>query len=76
MNVQLLRQLAVRSGGAFLLPSELAQLPSLLKGHASFVSRDVRNVRERELWNWPYMLAAVVALFATEWFVRKRNGML
>ncbi len=76
MNVQLLRQLAGRSGGAFLLPSELAQLPSKLKGHASFVSRDVRNVRERELWNWPYMLAAVVALFATEWFVRKRNGML
>ncbi len=76
MNVQLLRQLAARSGGEFLLPPELSQLPSRLRERASFAPREIRSVRERELWNWPYMLAGVVVLFAAEWFVRKRNGMV
>ncbi len=76
MNAQLLRQLAARSGGEFLLPEELAQLPSRLRERPSFAPREIKSVRERELWNWPYMLAGVVLLFATEWFLRKRNGML
>lgn len=76
MNVQLLRQLAARTGGEFYLPSELPRLRTALAARASFAPREVRYAHERELWNWPYALALVVLLFAVEWFVRKRHGML
>jgi hypothetical protein len=76
MNVQLLRQLAARTGGEFYLPSELPRLRTALAARASFAPREVRHAHERELRNWPYALALVVLLFAVEWFVRKRHGML
>jgi hypothetical protein len=76
MNVQLLRQLAERTGGEFFLPAQLSELSNKLKGQQTFVSREVKSSRELELWNWKYMLALVVLLLAVEWFVRKRSGML
>jgi hypothetical protein len=76
MNVQLLRQLAARSGGEFLPPTDLAHLASRLNDRASFAPREIISVREREVWTWPSMLACVVVLFAAEWFVRKKNGMV
>ncbi|MBX2990650.1 MAG: hypothetical protein KF749_05720 [Bacteroidetes bacterium] len=76
MNVQLLRQLAARTNGEFLLPSQISGLPSRINSLASFAPREVHDAREFELWNWKYMLALVVLLFAVEWFVRKRSGML
>ncbi len=76
MNVQPLRQLAARTGGEFLLPSQISELPSRINSLAAFVPREVHDAREFELWNWKYMLALVVLLFAVEWFVRKRSGML
>jgi hypothetical protein len=76
MNAQLLRQIAARSGGAFFLPSDLPDLSATLGTQPTFVARAVHTSREFELWNWKYMLALVVALFAVEWFIRKRSGML
>ncbi len=76
MNAQLLRQLAERTGGKFFTPAEIGQLPDALRRTAAFSPREVSQAREFELWNWKYMLALVVLLFAIEWFVRKRSGML
>ncbi len=76
MNVQLLRQLAARTGGEFYTPADFPDIFSRLKNLPSFVPRDIHQAREFELWNWKYMLALVVLLFAVEWFVRKRSGML
>ncbi len=76
MNVQLLRQLAARTGGEFYTPSGFPDIFSRLKNLPSFVPRDIHLTREFELWNWKYMLALVVLLFAVEWFIRKRSGML
>ncbi|MEO8167600.1 MAG: hypothetical protein ABI623_05080, partial [bacterium] len=76
MNVQLLRQLAVRTGGEFSTPADFTDIFSKLKNLPSFVPRDIHQTREFELWNWKYMLALVVLLFAVEWFIRKRSGML
>lgn len=76
MNVQLLRQLAARSGGRYFSPSEIADLPNALRAEKSFVPREIQQAQSFELWNWKYMLALVVLLLAIEWFVRKRSGML
>lgn len=76
MNVQLLRQLAQRTGGEFYLPSEMERLRTALAGNKSFAPRVLRQTQERELWHWPVILVALTILLAAEWFVRKRNGML
>jgi hypothetical protein len=76
MNVQLLRQLAARSGGRYFSPTEISALPEALRSQQSFAPREIQRAQSFELWNWKYMLAFVVLLLAIEWFVRKRNGML
>jgi hypothetical protein len=76
MNVQLLRQLAERSGGRYFSPSEISELPEALRSQSTFSAREIQRAESFELWNWKYMLALVVLLLAIEWFVRKRSGML
>lgn len=75
-NFTLLQLLATRTGGRFLTPDELGSLDSLLAGQGSFASQSVRRTREVELWNWRGLLAAIILLFATEWILRRRAGML
>jgi hypothetical protein len=76
MNVQLLRQLAARSGGKYFSPLEISDLPEAIRSQQSFAPREIQRAQSFELWNWKYMLALVVLLLAIEWFVRKRSGML
>ncbi len=76
MNAPLLRQLASRTGGKYLAPDGLARLGQDLKSEASFSPRSVESANDLELWNWTYLLAFLVLLLTTEWFLRKRAGML
>ncbi len=76
MNAQLLRQLAGRTGGKFYTPETFANLVDELRNTPTFVPKEIHSAQEFELWHWKYMLALVVLLFAVEWFVRKRAGML
>jgi hypothetical protein len=75
-NFALLRLLASRTGGRFLRPSGIDALDSLLAGEPWFVAQEIRSTKDYELWNWQYLLAAIVLLLATEWVVRRRAGML
>lgn len=76
MNRTLLQQLAERSGGMY---ADAADFPGLAE---AILARDGMSVQERtlvsehELWRLPWYLAAIVTLFGTEWFLRKRWGML
>lgn len=72
MNDDLLRRIAKESGGAFLLPEELETLPDKFSFPAEFVT--LKN--EWEIWNRVPLLVFCIAVLATEWFVRKRKGML
>jgi hypothetical protein len=76
MNAPLLRQLARRSGGIYVAPRELPALQAAISSLPSFSPREVREVTTVELWNWRVMLGVIVFLFATEWLIRKRSGML
>jgi len=75
-NKLLLQQIAARTGGRYLESGELQRLPQELLALPNFHSRDVSVARQFELWNRTWMLAVVVALFAVEWFLRKKYGML
>ena len=76
MNNILLRQIAQKSGGAFAVPSQIDSLITVLLKHPGIQSRERIETKEFELWNLPLYLSVIIALFATEWFLRKRWGML
>jgi hypothetical protein len=75
-NFAVLRLLASRTGGAFLLPEDLGQFDSLLFTQGSFARREIHRTRDVELWSWSVILAAVIFLFAAEWVLRRRAGLL
>jgi hypothetical protein len=76
MNPGLLRQIALRSGGTFFTPANFPGMSDVLQSQSSYAAKVVREQQERELWNWWYMLAAIIVLLGVEWFLRKKNGML
>ena len=76
MNIGLLRQIAYRTGGAYFSPGEIARLDSSLHALPSFTPVQAHSSVDVELWNWRYLLAFLIVLFATEWALRKWNGML
>jgi hypothetical protein len=75
-NFTLLRLLASRTGGTFLLPRDLGHFDSLLSARGSFAPRTIHRARDFELWNWYGVLAAALFLFAGEWVLRRRAGLL
>ena len=76
MNASLLRQLATRTGGMFVLPGQIDSLATALHDLPGFVPREVRQTDDIELWNWTYTLSLIILLFGVEWFLRKRFGMV
>ena len=75
-NKLILQQIAARTGGQYYDSQSLQRLPEDVAALPNFRQRDVSVAQQFELWNKSWMLAAVVALFSIEWFLRKRNGML
>ena len=71
-NLELLRNLAERTGGAYLHRDSLAQWADTLH----FDERILVQDRSIQLWNrWPFLAVIVLAL-SLEWLIRKREGML
>jgi hypothetical protein len=76
MDAGVLSALSARTGGTFLLPAELGQLDSLLAGDPAFTQRTTSSVSEIHVRMSPWYVGLLVLLFATEWFIRKRSGMI
>ena len=71
-NVELMRQLANKTGGQFYYPAEfIKKFP-----RASFENRTQYSSTEHFLWDHLYWLFILIFLFGTEWFLRKRWGLL
>jgi len=76
MNKPLLQQIAAVSGGEYADGKEFDRLVRDLASRPSMTPEEAVTTREIEVWNLPSLLSVIVALFGTEWFVRKRSGML
>jgi hypothetical protein len=72
----LMRRLASRTGGAVLTPAEFNTIDDVLVSHAALGPRQLERTRSIEIWNWGEVLVLLLLLFATEWIVRRRSGML
>ncbi len=76
MRSDILRAMAERTGGKFYTPETAASLMKDIYSNPRFQAREVTNTSDFELWNsWP-LLALAIVCFGTEWFIRKRLGML
>jgi len=76
MNKPLLQQIAAQTGGRYYENNDLSLLLRDVTSLPNFTPRDVSKSAEIEIWNSRWMLAFVIFVFALEWFLRKRNGML
>ena len=72
LNETLLKQLAEQTGGAYFAMADAKSLPE----NVANVQNPVFVDAERELWAHPLILIAVVGLLGTEWFLRKRIGLI
>ena len=72
---ELLDEIALLSGGRFLKPEQLnEQLQTWIED--GLPNRELVKVRQVTLWdNWPFLLAFCLTL-STEWFLRKRRGLV
>jgi hypothetical protein len=66
-----LRRLAEATGGAYVTPETLDELPDELPLERVGRSRTT----EIELWDTPWLLTAFVGLLSIEWALRRRKGM-
>lgn len=76
MRSDILRALAERSGGKFYTPESASSLIKDIQASANFHEKKMEEKKDYEGRNmWP-LLALAVMFFSTEWFIRKRTGML
>lgn len=73
---EFLSQLALQTGGRFFYGNNYSSLFEILKNNQVQRSKEKLNVSEFVIWANEWMLIAIVLLFAAEWFLRKRAGML
>jgi hypothetical protein len=76
MNYSLLNLLASESGGEFYFPDDYSPILNKLKELKINSSKEKVVTSEITLWSDTWMLVIAILLFALEWFIRKRSGML
>lgn len=75
-NHQLLRQIAYRTGGAYLDAAQIDNLDSLLFARPSFVQQSIVHTTDASLRQTLWLVIAIVVVLAAEWAIRKQSGML
>lgn len=76
LNKALLQQIASKSGGTYADASRFDSLVQRILSRPDMKPQERIRTSEFELWNLPAFLSVIVLLFGTEWFLRKRWGML
>ena len=76
MNKSLLQQIAAQTGGQYYESDNFGSLAHDVTMTPNFKPRDVSRSAEIEIWNSRWILALIIFIFALEWLLRKRNGML
>jgi len=76
MNKSLLEHLAYQSGGKYIDPQNISQLPEELERNTKLTPKEITLASEFELWSLPTILILIIIFFGTEWFLRKQAGLL
>jgi len=73
-NHNLLYQLAVKHDGQMLSVQQMEGFPQILKAREDIKTITYSEKRYLELVNVFWVFLIIIAILATEWFIRKFNG--
>lgn len=76
MNYEFLSSLSNRTGGKFYMYTDYKQVFTAINSINKQASKEKITNSEFELWSSEWLLSLAVLIFALEWFIRKRSGML
>ncbi len=76
MRSDILRALAERTGGKFYTTETAATLMKDIEASSNFHTKKIEEKKDYEGRNMWQLLILAVMFFSTEWFIRKRTGML
>ena len=71
-----LKQLATQTGGAIYFPDQVDVLIKSLLENNTYKAIEKSTTTRSPLIDWTLLLILIVSLLATEWFIRKYNGLL
>ena len=71
-----LEQLASNTNGAVFYPNQIEKLIQSLIENENYILTQKETIKKTPLIDWIWLLVLVVLSLATEWFVRKYNGLL
>ena len=75
-NVALLKSISERTLGRYFTVDEISEIANEVRKSNSFTEKPVTLQSEFHLWNWLGFLVIAILLFAFEWVIRKRTGLL
>lgn len=75
-DVTKLKQVANHTQGKAFMPNQVDDLIKTLLSDPDYQAIQKDIVKKTPLIDWKFILLVIVCLFASEWFVRKYNGML
>ncbi len=75
-DVSRLNQLASNTNGKTYYPNQVAQLIDFLSEKDAYKPIEKAVIKQTPLIEWIWLLILLAAALATEWFVRKYNGLL
>ncbi|SEA54262.1 hypothetical protein SAMN05443667_105178 [Flavobacterium gillisiae] len=75
-DLEKLKQLATQTQGAVYFPDHVETLIKSLLEDDNYKAIEKNTVNRSPLIDWSLLLILIVSLLATEWFVRKYNGLL
>jgi hypothetical protein len=76
MRSDILRALAAHTGGKFYTPQTAGLLMKDIEANPNFHAKRLEEKKDLEGRNMWQLLILAVLFFSTEWFIRKRTGML
>lgn len=71
MRRPLLERLAAETEGRFFEAADVSTLPDAI----AYSGKGITVTEERELWDMPLLLAALLALMSGEWWMRRQRGL-
>jgi uncharacterized membrane protein len=71
-NLGLLKRLSSVTGGRTYSPDNVRSLPEDI----SYIDKGASRLEEKDLWDMPFLFLLLVGFISTEWFFRKRKGLV
>ena len=72
LNEERLKELASKTGGVYTPIADAMTLPDKIRD----VQEPIFVTQERDIWDTPLVLILVLSMLGTEWFLRKRRGLV